>query len=305
MKRILSLSVLFLFVGGVIVAEKNGAEKQEDLASFFATKNLQEIENKINNSPLFSGQEVPGALTAFEDAMYNISLKNKVLSADDKIKIFKDLSARAKGKSAELKKIATIGGIFASTEKRQTPEDLEEDKKLGLTSENMGLRHAISLESLPAVKLFIRHGADVKKTNALGMALNQIKDLTIAKYLAGQGATLDVYVPNGEKYRLDRDSVWTPFGMNPSGQVDEKHIKVLLDFGLNINKIGYYQFLPDQPDKQGTILDFALDILEYAKKIVPTAERTQKDIDKALADTNNMIALLKKYGAKRSAELKK
>lgn len=168
-----------------------------------------------------------------------------------------------------------------------------------------GLNLAVSVNSLPGVKLFVSHGANVKKTNALAQALSrEDDDLTIANYLVKQGATLEPVIPAGEKYNLERYGAFHSFGLNPWGQIDEKMSKRLMDYGLNLNKVGYYAF-PNQPEKQGTILDLAYDQHDFLKKAIPDANLTKEKIAESLVNVNKMIDLLKKYGAKRSSELKK
>lgn len=304
MKQISLLYMLLLCIS-TLRAEKNTAGSKEDLASFFATKNSKEIENKIQNDPLFAGNETPGTLKAFEDAMYNIAFKNKVLNTDDKLKIFKLLLDSTKGKSEEIKKINSIGRTYTQFRKRKTAEDIEQERKLGISPEIIGLELAVSLDSFPGVKLFLRNGVDVKKTNTLLQSLSKEgDDLSIAKYLAEHGATLEPFIPAGEKYNLERYGAFHSFGLNPWGQIDERMSKRLMDYGLNLNKIGYYA-LPNQPEKQGTILDLAYDMLDFVKKSKPDVNFTKEKLAESLVNTNKMIEHLKKYGAKRSVELKK
>lgn len=286
-----SLVYLFLFLLAPIHAEKSAS--QEDLTSFFATQNYKKIENKIQNNPSFSGNETSGTLKAFEDVMYIIAFKNKVLSKDEKSNLFKLLLKKAEGKSEEIIKIVKIGQRYLQLTNRRVVND----------AEALGLELAVTLESFPGVKLFASHGIDLKKTNDLSRALLNNKDLVIAKYLSEQGATLYPSLAAGEKYYFESDDVVGLFGLNPTGQSDERIIKRFMDYGLDLNKLGYY-ILPDKSEKKGTVLDLVYEYKDQIKKSTDPSF-TKEMVAELVIKADKTAALLKKYGAKRSAELKK
>lgn len=322
----MKLPLLFslLIVTSSSQATKMTPNALPNLANFFATKKLQDIENKINNTVMFSEKgETPADQAAFEEAVYNIGFKNNVLSIDEKMKAMKLLKDKAKKKSSDIRKLVSMGAWHVSALKRNTQESSQDLKKIGLSPESQALFYAVSLDSLLAVKLLLKHGADINATNALWKAAEN-EDLTLAKYLVEQGAHPErsknsLYGPSDfiqnkedlNKFYFQSLPIITWIGFNPSGDIYEKPIKFLLDAGWNINRIGYYKIdegfgsTSESPEKQGTLLDLVYDVYDFFKQQKLPEGKTQKDIDPALAGIQKSIAMLKKYGAKRMVELKK
>lgn len=318
----LPILISIVLFASSIEATKMAPETLPNLGNFFATKNLQDIENKINSTSLFTKKEAIGSQEAFEEAVYNIAFKKNRLTLDEKTKIFKLLKEKAEGKSKDIQTIVKIGSIYVSQEKsREKHKSSAENiasKKIEFSPENQALGLALSFNNLPAVKLSLKHGANPNQTNALSVALG-LEDLAIAKYLLAHGADPEgsknawyyygpgdpIKNPEDNKFYLHYRPIALFAGLVPRGEFKEKPVKLLLDAGVNINKIGYYKTSEESKEKQGTLLDLFYDAYELVKKAAPEEGMDQKAIDESLQQIERSITMLKKYGAKRSADLKK
>ena len=171
------------------------------------------------------------------------------------------------------------------------------------------------------LKFFVRHGWSVKHPNrALFLAIG-INKLDVAAYLLEQGADPEAFI-DVESMRMrgpDDDEVVEDPGNNTIGHsivaealglmdprldqksINRKGLELLLNAGLNLNKVGTFQLeLPNSPVQQGTILDYAEYNLKAIKEVPEVTNKRRIEIIKSL---KKIIALLREKGAKRSTEL--